>query len=422
MLETRISILTIGDELLIGQVIDTNSAWMGQRLNQEGFEIHRRVAVGDQWADIWQALDTCMADSQLILITGGLGPTADDITKPLLCEYFGGKMKLDEQVLQHVTDIFEKKLKRPMIERNRLQAMVPDCCTVLHNARGTAPGMRFEKNGVQVVSLPGVPHEMKGLMEDAVIPFLHQHFTRATILHKTLLTAGVGESFLAERIQSWERSLPEFLSLAYLPSYGMVRLRLTGRGTDDQKVSEALNRQFDQLLGLVEDILVTDRDETMEQVVGRLLLERGQTVGTAESCTGGYIAHLLTKHPGSSGFYQGSIISYSNPLKHRLLQVSNETLQSAGAVSEETVKQMAESARQQLQSDFALAVSGIMGPGGGTEVKPVGLVWIAVAGPEHVRAQSFQFRFDRARNIELTALQALNLVRKAILGKESKEG
>lgn len=410
------SIITIGDELLIGQVIDTNSAWIAQELNKAGIQVKNRVSVGDVWEDIWNALETERKKASIVLITGGLGPTADDITKPLLCEYFGGKMIMDEATLAHVTDIFERILKRPMIERNRKQAEVPDVCTVLKNERGTAPGMLFEKEGVIFVSMPGVPHEMKWIMKAHVIPLIEKRFSTGFIRHQTLLTAGIGESFLAEMIQDIETSLPPHIKLAYLPNYGMVRLRLSGTGLDAAQLEKDIAIYFQQLLQRTEKYLVTDSDIPMELVVGKLLKERNQTVTTAESCTGGYIAHLITKHDGSSAYYKGSIVSYANEIKERLLLVPHEILATKGAVSEETVKVMAETARTTMNTDYAVAVSGIMGPRGGTDQKPVGMVWVAVSSSGKTITELFQFRFDRSRNIELTSINALNLLRKMILG------
>lgn len=411
------SIITIGDELLIGQVIDTNSAWIAQELNKTGIAVRNRVAVGDVWEDIWQALDAESKKASIVLITGGLGPTADDITKPLLCEYFGGKMVLHEETLTYVTFLFEKVFKRPMIERNRKQAEVPDVCTVLKNEKGTAPGMLFEKEGVIFVSMPGVPHEMKWLMQHHVLPLVEKRFTRGVIRHRTLLTAGIGESFLAEMIADIESLLPSHIKLAYLPNYGMVRLRLTASGTDAAILEEELAGYFNQLLVRTKDYLVVDEDIPMELVVGKLLKERKQTVSTAESCTGGYIAHIISKHSGASAYYTGSVVSYDNRIKTDVLSVPSDVLDTVGAVSEATVKQMAESVREIMKTDYSIAVSGIMGPGGGTDTKPVGMVWIAVASAEKTVAQVFNFRFDRARNIELTATNALNLLRQLILGK-----
>ena len=411
---TQASIITIGDELLIGQVIDTNSAWMAQELNKWGIRVVRRVAVGDVWDEIWTALDEEQKYADIILITGGLGPTADDITKPLLCKYFGGKMLVNEAARQNVLDIFTR-LNRPIIERNLKQAEVPDVCTVLQNKRGTAPGMWFEKNGKVFVSMPGVPHEMKGMMEDDVIPMLLKQFRFPAIIHKTLLTAGVGESFLAELIQDFEATLPAHIKLAYLPNYGMVRLRLTSTGFDKEKTGKEVQEFFETLQSLVKEYMVTNEDEPVEKVVGKLLVAKGKTLCTAESCSGGYIAHLLTSIPGSSGFYEGSVVSYSYKAKEDLLQVDKEILESKGAVSEEVVFQMATGALKNIRSDYVIAVSGIMGPDGGLPGKPVGTVWVAFGNKEKIETQKLYFRFDRMRNIQLTAVNALNLLRKFIL-------
>jgi nicotinamide-nucleotide amidase len=409
------SIITIGDELLIGQVIDTNSSWMAQELNKAGIHVKNRVAVGDNREDIWQALDDAMSKSSLILITGGLGPTADDITKPLLCDYFGGKMVMDQDTLDHVNYIFQHILKRPMIERNTLQAQVPDVCSVLKNEKGTAPAMLFSKNNVKVIAMAGVPHEMKWIMQHHVIPLATQWFNSGFIEHRTLLTAGIGEAFLAEQINHFEAALPSHIKLAYLPNYGMVRLRLSAWGTNQDDLNKELDNQFNKLKNNVLEYLVTDKDEPMEMVVGNLLKQKNQTVATAESCTGGYIAHLLSKHAGSSTFFTGSIISYANIIKEQLLDVPHETLITVGAVSKEAVKQMAISVRKKMGTDYAIAVSGIMGPGGATEEKAVGLVWIAVASKNNVTTKYFQFRFDRERNINLTAINALNMLRAMIV-------
>ena len=413
---TKATIITIGDELLIGQVIDTNSAWMAQHLNKAGIQVKRRVAVGDSWDDIWNALDEESVQADIILITGGLGPTADDITKPLLCKYFEGKMIVDEGALQNVTAIFER-LKRPMIERNLKQAEVPDTCKVIPNRNGTAPGMWFEKAGKIFVSMPGVPHEMKGMMEHDVIPQLSRHFKFPTIIHRTLLTAGVGESFLAEKIMDFEQALPAHIKLAYLPNYGMVRLRLTSIGFNPAAIEEEIQQSFETLQSLVQEHLVTNKDESIRQVVSRLLVTQNKTVSTAESCTGGYIAHLLTEEAGASVYYSGSIISYSYKAKEDLLQVEKKLLQEKGAVSEAVVIQMAKGALKNIGTDYTIAVSGIMGPGGGLPGKPVGTVWIAVGSADKIETQVFQFRFDRERNIHLTATNALNMLRQFILAE-----
>ena len=410
------SIITIGDELLIGQTIDTNSAWMAQELNKAGIWVRRRVAVGDVRQEIWQALDEEMKESDILLLTGGLGPTADDITKPLLCDYFAGKMIVNEEILTHVKDIFENKLKRPLLERNLKQAEVPDCCDVLLNKRGTAPGMWFtvpttsSRTKRIIVSMPGVPHEMKGLMNDSVIPRLKREWDLPHILHRTLLTAGVGESFLAERIQQWEEALPSHFKLAYLPNYGMVRLRLTTTGSDLNGLQQELDYLFAELQDLVKDVMVINEDKPLEEALGELLLNQKKTLATAESCTGGYIAHLITSIPGSSAYFEGSAVSYSYEAKERLLQVQNKTLVSKGAVSDETVREMLSGLLQQTGANYGIATSGIMGPDGGTPDKPVGTVWVAVGNKELMETTCLHFRFDRMRNIQLTAANAMLLL------------
>lgn len=412
---TQASIITIGDELLIGQVIDTNSAWMAQQLNIAGIKVLRRVAVGDDWDEIWKALDEESKHADIILITGGLGPTADDITKALLAEYFNGKLVTDEGALQNVKDIFQRVLNRPMIESNLKQAEVPDTCTVIQNKKGTAPGMWFEKEGKVYVSMPGVPNEMKGMMENDVIPKLSMRFIFSHITHRTLLTAGIGESFLSEHITNFESSLPKHIKLAYLPNYGMVRLRLSSSGLDHIAIENEIQHYFDILQQQVKEWLVTNLDESMEKVTGKLLLAKNKTMCTAESCTGGYIAYLITSIPGSSAFYDGSVVSYSYKAKEDLLNVSKETLATKGAVSEEVVTEMAKGVLNAIQSDYVIAVSGIMGPGGGLPGKPVGTVWIAVGNKNKIEAHKLFFRFDRERNTQLTATNALNLLRKFIL-------
>ena len=411
------TIITIGDELLIGQVIDTNSAFIAQALLKIGIPVTSRIAVGDKKADIINALDTASKKSKIIILTGGLGPTADDITKPLLNEYFGGKMIVHQPSLDHITYIFETIHKRPMIDRNTKQAEVPDVCEVLFNEKGTAPGMLFKKEGVYYFSLPGVPHEMRWLIENQVIPVIQKSFTTPFIAHKTLLTAGIGESFLAEHIAHFESALPAYIKLAYLPNIGMVRLRLTGSGQDEKLLAKEVNAQFESLKEAVKEYLVIDADETMEMVVANLLKQRKQTVSTAESCTGGYIGHLLSKNAGSSQFYTGGIISYDNRIKTEFLDVPTEILQTVGAVSKQAVEQMALAVREKMNTDYAISVSGIMGPSGQTDEKPLGMVWVGVASREKVVSKVFYLRFDRLRNIEVTANQAINLLRLLIINK-----
>ncbi|MFM7222896.1 MAG: CinA family nicotinamide mononucleotide deamidase-related protein [Bacteroidota bacterium] len=409
---SSVSIITIGDELLIGQTVDTNSAWMAMELNKAGFTIKRRVAVGDEWKAIWAALDEESQHAEVILITGGLGPTSDDITKPLLCSYFNGTLVRNEAAHQNVVDIFTRRLNRPLLERNLRQADVPDTCVVIQNKRGTAPGMWFEKNEKIFISMPGVPFEMKGMMTKDVIPGLVKRFNVQAVEHRTLLTAGIGESFLAEKLVEFERTLPKEIKLAYLPNYGMVRLRLSLLQTT-LPVS-VLEETFIQLQALVSEFLVVNKDITLQEAVAELLISTGKTLAVAESCTGGYIAHLITSIPGSSAFYLGGAVSYSNHLKQSMLHVEASTLAEHGAVSDETVRQMAEGVRLVAGADYGLATSGIMGPTGATPTKDLGLVWVACSSASGTVSTSFQFRFDRKRNIELSAAHALHFLRKNI--------
>ena len=416
----KASIITIGDELMIGQVTDTNSAWIAQQLNKEGIWIRKRVAVGDDRDEIRKALDEESIASKIILITGGLGPTADDITKPLLCDYFGMKLVTNMEVLKHVQHLFEHIFKRPFTDINRKQAEVPDGCTVIHNARGTAPGMWFEKNEGIYVSMPGVPHEMKGMMTDLVLPMIRKKITSGIIRHKTLLTAGIGESALAEHIREWESSLPSHIKLAYLPNYGMVRLRITGTGSIEKALDGEMEEYFDKLVVLVQKWLVTAEDKTLVQVISKMLKDANKKLVTAESCTGGYISHLITSEPGSSAIFTGAVVSYANSVKKDMLHVDEQTLIQFGAVSEETVAEMVKGGVKELTSDYCIATSGIMGPDGGSPEKPVGTVWIAVGNEKRITAQKFNFRFDRARNIEMTAVQGLNLLRIYLLEEMGK--
>lgn len=408
------SIITIGDELLIGQVIDTNSAWIAEQLNRVGITVTKRIAVGDDADEIWNALDIENKNADIVLITGGLGPTSDDITKQLLCKYFSGKMIVNKGALENVKFLFEKVYHKPISDVILKQAEVPDVCEVLQNKRGSAPGMIFEKDGAIFVSMPGVPYEMQGIMED-VIPYLEKRFELPTIIHKTILTAGIGESSLAEIIKGFEEQLPAEIRFAYLPAYGIVRLRLTTTGFDKTKTGKIIHDQFDELKKLVKDYIVTDEDETMQQVLGKLLLKNKKKISTAESCTGGAIASLITSIPGSSAYFEGSIVSYSYEIKEMLLDVKKETLEKYGAVSEETVKEMLSGLLNKMKTDYGIAVSGIMGPGGGTPEKPVGTVWIAVGNKEKQIVQKLKQRFERQKNIEVTAMMALNMMRKFVL-------
>ncbi|KAA2243912.1 CinA family nicotinamide mononucleotide deamidase-related protein [Chitinophaga agrisoli] len=407
------SIITIGDELLIGQTIDTNSAWMAQQLNGMGIWVQRRVAVGDTREAILDALDAESATADIILITGGLGPTADDITKPTLWEYFGGEMVQHEPTLQRLMQLFESR-GLPILQRNIDQALVPDSCTVLLNNWGLAPGMWFEKDGKVFVSMPGVPHEMKGIMQDHVIPRLQEQFQTKAVMHQTLLTSGMGESFVAEKLLQFEAKLPPHIKLAYLPSYGLLKLRLTALGEDKVSTAAELSLLFHEMKDLLAEIVVYDEDIPMGEVLGRLLKEKGKTVGTAESCTGGYIAHNITAVAGSSAYYTGSVVTYSNEMKMKMLGVSAATLEAHGAVSEETVREMVTGALKLLGTDYVIAVSGIMGPDGGSPEKPVGTVWVGAGSAEKMTVVKFRLMYDRERNIQMTAIYAMNELRKLL--------
>lgn len=413
------SIITIGDELLIGQTIDTNSAFIATELNKIGIWVKRRVAVGDVKEEILEALKLQSQDCQLIIITGGLGPTADDITKPALSEYFESEIIIDETALQNVKDIFSR-LSRPLIERNIKQAEVPHNCTVLHNKRGTAPGMWFEKNEVVYISLPGVPNEMIGLIEDSVLPKLKERFTLPVIIHKTLFTMGQGESMIADILARFEKKIPSHIKLAYLPNYGAVKLRLTGIGEKEEKLNKEMDALFTDMKGLVKEWVVADADITLQEVVANLLDKHKLFVGTAESCTGGYLAHLFTSRSGSSTSFKGSVVSYANEAKENALGVQHSTIVKKGAVSEETVSEMLTGIINLMNVNYAIATSGIMGPDGGTPEKPVGTVWIGVANKKNMKISKHFFRFDRKRNIELTANMALNLLRKFLIEEEGE--
>lgn len=417
--QVNASIITIGDELLIGQTVDTNSAFIATELNKIGIWVKRRIAIGDIKEDILETLKLQSKECQLIIITGGLGPTADDITKPALCEYFQSKLVVNEGALENVKNIFAK-LNRPLIERNRKQAEVPDNCTVLPNGRGTAPGMWFEKNNVVYISLPGVPNEMIGLVEDVVIPKLREQFSLPTIIHKTLFTMGQGESTIADILDKFENALPKHIKLAYLPNYGAVKLRLTGKGDSFAALEEEMELHFDKMKSLVTEWVVADEDVTLQEVVAKLLDKHHLFVGTAESCTGGYLAHLFTARPGSSSSFKGGVVSYANEAKENVLGVEHGTLVTKGAVSEETVEEMLRGILDVMKVDYAIATSGIMGPDGGTKEKPVGTVWIGVANRKKMKVSKHFFRFDRKRNIELTANMALNILRKFVLEEEAE--
>ncbi len=410
----RAEIITIGDEILFGQIIDTNTQWIGTQLTDIGIRPARKTSVGDNRQDILDAFTQASQRVEVVIVTGGLGPTRDDITKHTFCEYFGTELEINQEALALVTEFFAKR-GRAMTELNIQQAALPKNCTYIPNLWGTAPGMWFEKDGVIYVSLPGVPYEMKSLMEFEILPRLKARFSTHIIQHKSIRTIGIGESFLAEKISSWEDALPENIKLAYLPHFGQVRLRLTGTGTDQEVLEKELAEQVALVLPLIEEHVFGYDSDELETVIGNLLINGNATVGTAESCTGGYVANQITSIPGSSRYFEGSVVSYSNDVKMNVLGVSRETLEAYGAVSEQTAREMAEGARRLLNTTFAISTTGIAGPDGGTAEKPVGTVWIACATPEETFTQLLTLRNNRKINIELTCSYALNLLRKTIL-------
>jgi competence/damage-inducible protein CinA C-terminal domain len=399
-------IITIGDEILIGQIVDTNSAWIGQQLNAIGISLKQISSIADSAADITTALSLTSGRADLILVTGGLGPTKDDVTKQALAAYFGCGLHRDPEVLAHVQAIFSRS-GRPMLEANRKQADVLDICEVLFNQTGTAPGMWVTYKRKHYIVMPGVPHEMKHIMTERVLPRLQQMEQRQPIWHHTMLTAGIGESFLSEQIADIEAALPAHIRLAYLPKPGMVRLRLTATGDDMERLQNETRSIVSQIRQRIGKHFMGDGDITLESLILNFMKRHGLTLATAESCTGGNIAHLITSIPGSSSVFEGAAVTYSNAVKERLLGVKTETIELYGAVSEETVREMAQGAQQRFQVDYAVAVTGIAGPDGGTPEKPVGLVWIAVAGKNGVTVQKHLFGQERNINIERASMAAL---------------
>ena len=407
-------IIAIGDELLYGQIMDTNSHWISQELDAVGVRVVRKTTVGDNRTDILTAFEEASKRADLILITGGLGPTQDDLTKPLLAEYFGCEIVEVPEAVAAVSAYFTRR-GREMTLLNTLQGHLPTCCTYVPNEVGTAPGMWFEQKGCYWMSMPGVPHEMKKLVKDFVLPKLSQVFELPVIYHKLIKTAGIGESWLADLIKDWENALPAHIRLAYLPSLGHVKLRLTAFGTNKEQLQQEVAAQIQVLLPQIEKYVYGYDEETLETALGKLLKNAGKTIALAESCSGGYVSHLITTVPGSSAYFQGAVVPYHNAFKERILGVKSETLSSHGAVSEATVAEMAEGVRQLFNADYGLASSGIAGPDGGTPDKPVGTVWIGCAGPEGVETRKLQLTQDRMLNIQLTGVAVLNLFRTCFL-------
>ncbi len=410
----KAQIITIGDEILIGQIVDTNAAYISRALNSVGVVVTERLSIGDDRDRIIEALDTSLSQCDMVITTGGLGPTKDDITKKTLAEYFNSELVCDKEVYAHV----KKMLEERGIEFNELnqgQALVPACCTVLPNMKGTAPGMWFERDGKVVVSLPGVPFEMEALMQEEVLPRLAEHFSLKQIVHRTMITTGLAESMLAKRIEAWENALPPYIKLAYLPSPSQVRLRLSAYEVDGRKVGEEIDRLFSQLEKIIPQYVVGYQNESIYTSVHKMLLRKGLTLATAESCTGGAIAAHFTSQAGASGYFLCGVVSYSNEAKHNVLGVDMSDIERYGAVSRPVVEQMAEGARRISGADYAVATSGIAGPTGGTPDKPVGTVWMAVATPSGVRSQVKILGSAREQVIERAASTVMAMLRDAII-------
>ncbi|MFV0470840.1 MAG: competence/damage-inducible protein A [Paludibacteraceae bacterium] len=405
-----IEIITIGDEILIGQIVDTNSAWMSTELNKSGFQVSQITSIHDDNAQIKNALNQALSKNTIVLITGGLGPTKDDITKDALCEFFDTRLTMDSNVLGNIERLFDKR-NIAINELTRRQALVPEGCAVIQNIVGTAPNMWFEQNGKVVVAMPGVPLEMKKAMEDEIIPRLQKKFHTNNIIHKTVQTYGIGESALALKIADWENSLPKNIHLAYLPHFGIVKLRLSGTGNDILQLEFEVNQQINGLAQILGNTIFAFEDKPIESIVGEKLRIGKLTIATAESCTGGNIAHKMTLVAGSSDYFKGSVVAYSNDVKKSILGVSSHDVEKYGVVSKQVVEQMARKIRELFQTDISVAISGIAGPGGGSEEKPVGTVWIAISKPEYTISQVYHFgNYSREIIIERSTTAALMMV------------
>ena len=403
-------LLTIGDEILYGQIVNTNSQWMGAALSNAGIKVVRNTTVGDVTEEILTAFEEAEKRADIILITGGLGPTNDDLTKPCLAKYFNCGMRIHEEALAEVTEFFTSR-GRTLTETNRLQASLPECCEKITNKLGTAPGMWFYRNGKVFVSMPGVPHEMKCMMLEIILPKLRQTFATPSIHHTVIRTVGIGESFLAEKISAWEHSLPGHIKLAYLPGFGEVKLRLTAIGADVGVLQTEAQALVEKIKPLAGEFIYGTGDDTLETVVANRLREKKLSLSAAESCTGGYLSHLVTSVPGSSEYFKGSVVAYSNDVKINELGIQPDTLREHGAVSEATIREMANRVREKFATDIGVATSGIAGPAGGTADKPVGTVWIAYADQNQTIARKLQLSKDRLLNIKISAAAVLNLIR-----------
>ncbi len=414
----KAEIITIGDEILIGQIVDTNSAWMGQQLNLLGIEVFQVTSVHDDHRHILQALANAEKNADLVLITGGLGPTKDDITKNVLCEYFETDLIYFPEVFEHVQSLLSSR-NVVVNKLNQDQALLPANCTVLHNSAGTASGMWFEKDNTIFISMPGVPFEMEAIMTEEVFPRLIKLGIAQSIVHKTALTVGLPESMLAETIEKWENALPDFIKLAYLPSPLMVKLRLSAYGTDSSRLEAEIKKQVNELMTIIPENIFGFDDDNLALVIGRTLIELSKTLAVAESCTGGNIAHSITLNPGSSAYFKGGVIAYSNEIKNQILAVPSEMIDAHGAVSKQVAESMAVGTRELFSTDYSIATTGIAGPDGGSEEKPVGTVWIAVAGSSGVVSRKYTFKHNRERNIIRSTQTALDLLRTFILTEKA---
>ena len=412
----KATIVTIGDEILIGQIVDTNSGFIAKSLDKIGIEIHEMLSISDNKEHILNTFSKLQNQVDLVLITGGLGPTKDDITKHTFCEYFEDHLVVNEKVLAHVTQLIEGYFKRPITQLNKDQALVPSKCEVLFNAMGTAPGMWMKKENTVYISLPGVPAEMKYLVENEIIPKVAREYKRPYIIHKTILTYGQGESLVAERIEDWENNLPLSLKLAYLPSYGKLRLRLSARGTDKEELENAIAENVISLTKIIGDIIVGfDEGETIEVVLGRLLTQQAKTIATAESCTGGKIAEVFTSVAGASNYFRGSVVSYATDTKVSILGVSQDTINQYSVVSAQVAKEMAIGIQKLMKTDYALATTGNAGPNKGEATVEIGTVFIALATPNNVIVEEFNFGQPREKVIDRTVVKAFEILQKEIL-------
>ena len=413
MKEIVIKNISIGDELLIGQVVNTNAAWLGEHLSDAGFQLHSTLTIGDSERAILEAFNACM-DADLVLVTGGLGPTADDITKPTVCKFFDTELDFCQEAYDNIVSLFNRRGFQ-MSERNRSQAMLPKACEYVPNTYGTAPCMWLEKKGVFFAFMPGVPFEMKGIFNDELLSRIKQRFCAVPYEKRVIMTTGIGESFLADKIKDWEDALPEFLSLAYLPQYGMVRLRLSGRHEDAQLLHDTLDREVSKLATLIPEYIFAMQDQPIERTVFDLLINKGMTFASAESCTGGNIAHVITLIPGSSHVFKGTAVTYATPMKTKVLGVPAEIIEKYGVVSQQVVESMAAGVRDLMEADFGVATTGVAGPSGGTEENPVGTVWIGLASPSGIVSKRFNFGKDRENVINRATIAAYEMLRESIL-------